>query len=992
MSTASYSVKAVISAVDKNFSSTMKSCQGYLSNLKSTITGGIGFGVLSSIGSKTVDTVSDSVSSLIGDLNDASSSWKTFSATMEMNGKAEGEIKSIKKELQQFAQDTIYSSSDMASTFAQLEAVGTKNTTKLVKGFGGLASAASNPTQAMKTLSQQATQMAAKPKVAWEDFKLMVEQTPAGIAAVAKQMGMSTQEMISAVQSGTVATEDFFDAISEVGTNDSFTKMATEYKTVGQAMEGLSETAANVLGPAFDTVSSIGINAINKLIDKVSGIDGDALASKITSFVDKAKGYWDVFKEDVAEVADAFGDAFKAIGSSLSDLNGAFGSSESIDSFASALDVAKNALVKLAGFMEEHADTIAKLIQMLPKLAAGFAAFKVVKAVAPFVGVFAKGIGSLAKIAFKTIGSKLLGLAGNMKTTGTASSTVSGSVMESAKAFLAMGAGVLMIAVGFALLAQSAIALSNAGGGAIAVCFGLIGALAALSVGLMAALKAFALPATQAAGMTTVLLALGACVLMVATGFYIMAQAAIQLAAAGAPAVACMAGMLVAVAALMVIAAALGPALSAGAVGLVAFGAAILMVGAGMYLMASAAVNMSNAGTGAIVALVAMAAVVAGLAVLMAVLCPLFTVGAVGLLAFGAAVLMVGAGALLAAAALAIVAAVLPTIATYGLSGATAIIALGGALIAFAAGAITAGAGAVVLGAGLVVLAAGGVAAAVGIAAFALAMTVGAAGVALMSAALKLVNSSMKSIAKNAKTTQKSLKSMQTSVKAVSSGLDALGNKAKSAIKTLISQFSNAASNAKTSGQQLGNSFSTGVMTGVALATASAQSGVAKVIAVLNTGSASAYSCGVYIGAGLANGMRSQVGAANAAAAQLAAAAEKAIRAKAKIHSPSKVTEKLGAYIGEGFAEGISASARDVRTATMDMIQIPALASVLDVAAQLSGSMDLNDAYNYTSDSEYTINVPVVIDGREAARATAVYTEEELAKREKLSKYMKGYR
>ncbi len=137
-----------------------------------------------------------------------------------MNGKTEGEIKSLKSELQSFAEQTIYSSSDMASTFAQLDAVGTKNTLNLVKGFGGLAAAAESPTQAMKTLSQQATQMAAKPMVQWQDFKLMVDTRSRVIAAVAKQMGRSTQQLIKDVQDGKVATEDFFDAIATVGTND----------------------------------------------------------------------------------------------------------------------------------------------------------------------------------------------------------------------------------------------------------------------------------------------------------------------------------------------------------------------------------------------------------------------------------------------------------------------------------------------------------------------------------------------------------------------------------------------------------------------------------------------------------------------------------------------------------------------------------------------------------------------------------------------------
>lgn len=40
----SYSVKAVLCAEDKNFSSMMKSCSSYAENLKNTLTSGIGFG------------------------------------------------------------------------------------------------------------------------------------------------------------------------------------------------------------------------------------------------------------------------------------------------------------------------------------------------------------------------------------------------------------------------------------------------------------------------------------------------------------------------------------------------------------------------------------------------------------------------------------------------------------------------------------------------------------------------------------------------------------------------------------------------------------------------------------------------------------------------------------------------------------------------------------------------------------------------------------
>lgn len=247
-----------------------------LSNIAQT---GLGV-VIGNIATSAVQKIGQLGSELVAGLNESSAAWKTFQANMQMNGKTADEISKIKGELKDFAEQTIYSASDMASTFSQLEAVGTKNTTALVKGFGGLAAAASDPTQAMKTLSQQATQMAAKPKIAWEDFKLMVEQTPAGISAVAKTMGMSTQELISNVQDGKVKTEEFFDAIAKTGTNADFTALATQYKTIGQATDGLIETLTGQLQPAFDTLSQVGINAISGITDEISA--GSPIIEKLT--------------------------------------------------------------------------------------------------------------------------------------------------------------------------------------------------------------------------------------------------------------------------------------------------------------------------------------------------------------------------------------------------------------------------------------------------------------------------------------------------------------------------------------------------------------------------------------------------------------------------------------------------------------------------------------------------------------------------------------
>lgn len=640
----SFSVKAILSAQDRGFTSAFKSAMGTVSNLKSTLTSGIGFGIMAGIGQKAFGAVTSSIGGMVSELNSSSAAWKTFNGNMSMVGKGADEIASVKKELQEFAEDTIYSASDMASTYAQLSAVGIKSTNKLVKGFGGLAAAAENPKQAMKTLSQQATQMAAKPTVAWADFKLMIEQTPAGISAVAKEMGMTTTELVQNVQDGKIATEDFFDAIAKVGTNDAFTKLATEYKTVDQAMDGLTETVSNKLAPSFDVLSGRAIKSLDGIINKIGDLDGDAIAGKLTGFLDKASGYWNVLKTEALEVKTAFGDAFSAIGEDLGKITGAFGSTESISSFAGVMDSASGALQTFAGFLEEHSEVIAKVIPQIPKLVVAYKGFKIAKSVAPFVGAFTSAVAGLAGAGISAIAGKLLGISKGQREVGVSSRESMKSTMESAKAFMMLGAGVALISGGFFLLAQGAKAVAESGPLAVAVLVGMVAAIAGLLI--VAKMVAPTLSA-GAAGFV----AFGAAVVLAAAGIAVLTMSAISLANAGPLAIAVMFGLIVAIGGLMVVAAAVAPVLTAGAVGLIAFGvaaalvgAAVLLASAGLAIVASVLPIVAEYGLQASVAIgalgVAMTVFGAGVIVAGAGCAVL----AVGLLAVGVAVLGVTVG------------------------------------------------------------------------------------------------------------------------------------------------------------------------------------------------------------------------------------------------------------------------------------------------------------------------------------------------------------
>ena len=276
--------------------------------------------------SNAASAATNGMRSFVGELNESTVAWSTFEGNMKQMGKSPAEINAAKKSLQKFAQDTIYSSSDMASTYSQLAAVGTKNTTQLVKGFGGLAAAATDPKQAMKTLSQQATQMAAKPMVQWQDFKLMLEQTPAGMAAVAKSMGMSSRQLVKNVQDGTIKTEEFLNAIAKTGTNANFSKMATQYKTVGQALDGLKETLANKVQPQFKKLSDIIIKEISKFTDKLGKVNFRKFADKLIDDINRvkkgissfAKGFTSEFgmtqfKQTAHDISESFNTLFEGL-------------------------------------------------------------------------------------------------------------------------------------------------------------------------------------------------------------------------------------------------------------------------------------------------------------------------------------------------------------------------------------------------------------------------------------------------------------------------------------------------------------------------------------------------------------------------------------------------------------------------------------------------------------------------------------------------------
>ena len=508
------------------------------SKLGSVFKSVLGANLVSSAITSGIGMVGSGIREMVGELNSSQKAWKTFEGNLQAFGRSSDEIRKAKTEMQDFATKTIYSASDMASTYSQLDAVGTKNVGSLVKAFGGLAASAENPAQAMKSLSTQATQMASKPKVAWMDFKIMMEQAPAGMAAVAKEMGMSTAELVSAVQDGKIKTEDFFDAMNRAGNSDAFQKMATEFKTVDQAIDGAKESLSNKLMPAFEKLNAFGIKAVNALsnaLEKINfgkladglgkfleSIDVEKIVAKVSSTISnlagKVKAFWAAYANTGA--VSAFISAIQSIAGAIGHIWNSLTASNELNTLASVLgNVVKwlsQAATVAANFISSlPAGAIQAIVGGLVGLVAGFKTFNFLKSFNPF-NIFKRNATEAASGAAEAITqgrSKIAQILGSL------SSVISsiGGAVKSAATGIGVGIKVALSGLSQVILAFGA-ALQTAGVANI-LAFGGAVATAAVGIGAGVAIIAagFALLATQGQGVATIINAVGEAFATVAT-------------------------------------------------------------------------------------------------------------------------------------------------------------------------------------------------------------------------------------------------------------------------------------------------------------------------------------------------------------------------------------------------------------------------------------------------------------------------------------------
>lgn len=194
----------------------------------------------------------------------------------------------------------------------------------------------------------------------------------------------------------------------------------------------------------------------------------------------------------------------------------------------------------------------------------------------------------------------------------------------------------------------------------------------------------------------------------------------------------------------------------------------------------------------------------------------------------------------------------------------------------------------------------------------------------------------------------KSLASFFKSVKGLSKESSNL-DEAADTISTSLTKMGNAAASTakkfagfKSAGKKLSKDLASGVTENDSVASEAFKTILEKAISTSRKYSVKFHSIGTNLVAGMIRGINSQMGSLEYAVEQLEAKAERAVEAKAKIKSPSRVWAKIGAFLGMGLAKGITNSAKTVANASAGLADVStdAMSSAIGVISDKLESGD----------------------------------------------------
>lgn len=308
-----------------------------------SLKGAFSFGAVAGIAHSAISRVIDGISGLAGEAITATDSLSKFAKTMEFAGFDTNEITKAKSEMKTYADDTVYGLEQVLNTSAQLASNGIPNYVELTKAAGNLNAVAGGSEETFSSVAMMLTQTAGAGKLTTENWNQLADAIPGASGLLQEAMlknGAYTGNFRDAMAAGEVSSDEFNQALTELGMNKGAVEAATATDTLSGAWEQMRATTVSGL---TEIITKIGVENITGFINKVTkGIE--VAIPKIATFVGTLKnvGSWIVEnRETLTWLVGIIGGIVVAI-KGLSIATAIFGS---ISLVAGGLVVALGALV-----------------------------------------------------------------------------------------------------------------------------------------------------------------------------------------------------------------------------------------------------------------------------------------------------------------------------------------------------------------------------------------------------------------------------------------------------------------------------------------------------------------------------------------------------------------------------------------------------------------------------------------------------------------------
>lgn len=353
---------------------------------------GAKLGIVSGIASSVATKVIGVFSGLSGQILDASDSTQKFAQTLDFAGVGADQIKKLTTSTQEYANKTVYGIDDIRNTTAQLAANGVPNYDKLAEAAGNLNAVAGGNSETFKSVAMMLTQTAGAGKLTTENWNQLADAIPGASGKLQEAMlknGAYTGNFRDAMAKGEITSQEFNDALMQLGMNDGAIKAAESTQTFEGAFGNLEATIVDGAANIVNTVKPYITGAVTALGDGI----GKAMqwTNDFTGALMKSQGV-QTFANGVKSIAGAVGSVIVPISGIIGYLfnfsGKADGAGTAAQRLSDVLGFVGGILQSVGTFVQQNADWMQALAIAVMAGYGALQLFSIIQTVVGFVKAF----------------------------------------------------------------------------------------------------------------------------------------------------------------------------------------------------------------------------------------------------------------------------------------------------------------------------------------------------------------------------------------------------------------------------------------------------------------------------------------------------------------------------------------------------------------------------------------------------------------------------